>query len=375
MNDVTELRRFVEVHARILGIPQDASRRVLGRIGHDLDGEPGSWAREWTAAGTVEERAGRELSAGRFFNIARFPYVDGPARAEAQELTVTSFDRWRLGQRAGIQRLDLELSGGRVRCWAAGLDPAGSGELPPLLLFSGGIVSVKEQFGPILARAARLGVAAVATEMPGVGENTWRYTADSHRMVSELLDALKGRADVTRSYAVMMSFSGHLALRAALEDKRVRGIVTAGAPVRDFFADPDWRPRIPRVTVDTLAHLTGLEPGSVLGHIADWGLSEAELARLDVPLAYIASERDEIIPPGDRLLLERHVRGLRLLAHDDVHGSPGHVAESRLWSLRSALEMIGGHGPQRAVLGAALALLRGRGRMPVLGGPRNGEGR
>ncbi|MFE5486873.1 alpha/beta hydrolase [Streptomyces sp. NPDC056527] len=371
MNDVQELKQFVEVHGRILGIPGERLRQVLLRIRHDEDGEPGSWAREWTEAGVELERRGREVEAGRHFNIARFPFVDGPARADAQERTVASFNRWRSGDGSGIRRLDLDLSGGRVRAWAAGLDARG-GERPPVLLLSGGIVSVKEQFGPILAKASRLGLAVVATEMPGVGENEQIYAADSHRMVPELLDALADRADVDRTVAVMMSFSGHLALRAALHDKRIRGVVTAGAPIGDFFTDAAWRPGIPRVTVDTLAHLTGGAPDSVLTDLTDWALTPQELAALAVPVSYTVSARDEIIPPGDRLLLERHVRELRLLIHDDVHGSPSHVAESRLWSLRSALETLGGYGPQRTVLGLALSAIRLRERLTGASGPAEG---
>ncbi|MER7519750.1 alpha/beta hydrolase [Streptomyces sp. NPDC126499] len=366
MNDVTELKRFVEVHGRILGIPGGRLAQVLGRIRHDEDGAPGSWAREWTEAGVELERRGREVEAGRHFNIARFPYVDGPARADAQARTVASFDRWRLGG-SGIQRVDLDLSGGRVRCWAAGLAPRG-GERAPVLLLSGGIVSVKEQFGPILAKAGRLGLTVVATEMPGVGENEQRYGADSHRMVSEILDALADRADTDRTVAVMMSFSGHMALKAALHDKRIQGVVTAGAPIGDFFTDTGWRPRVPRVTVDTLAHLTGHGPDTVLPRLADLALTPEELSALQVPVAYTVSARDEIIPPGDRLLLENHVRDLRLLVHDDVHGSPSHVAESRLWSLRSALDALGGYGPQRRFLGLALAALRFRERLTGTGG-------
>jgi esterase FrsA len=171
VNDIAELKQFVEVHGRILGIPRERLRQVLRRIRHDQDGEPGSWAREWTEAGVELERRGRELEAGRHFNIARFPFVDGPARAQAQERNVASFNRWRSGQSSGIRRLDLDLPAGRVRCWAAGLDAKG-GELRPVLLLSGGIVSVKEQFGPILARASRLGVAVVATEMPSATRRT-----------------------------------------------------------------------------------------------------------------------------------------------------------------------------------------------------------
>ncbi|MEV5315668.1 MULTISPECIES: alpha/beta hydrolase [unclassified Streptomyces] len=370
MNDVEELKTFVGVHARLLGIPRERSRTVLGRIVHDKEGEPGSWAREWTAAGIELERRGRESAAGKCFNLARFPYVDGPARAEAQRLSVASFDRWRAGLDAGIRRLELDLEGGRLSCWVAGLARPGT-EPRPVLLLSGGIVSVKEQFGPILARAGRLGVTVVALEMPGVGENTWRYAADSHRMVTQVLDALADRADVSRVCALMLSFSGHLALRAALHDRRIRGVVTAGAPVRDFFTDTGRWPAVPRVTVDTLAALAGVAPDAVGAHLEGWALTPDELAALDVPVAYVVSERDEIIPAGDPQLLREHVRTLRLLVHDDVHGSPSHVAESRLWSLRQALDVLGGRPPQQAVLGAALSVLRARQRVATALARRN----
>ena len=54
---------------------------------------------------------------------------------------------------------------------------------------------------------------------------------------------------------------------------------------------------------------------------------------------------------------------LRLVSHDDVHGSPRHVAQTRLWGAWSLLRMRGGAPVPRAALGAAVTLLRARARL------------
>lgn len=350
MNDVAELKRFVGVHARAQGIPSREYRALLASIEHDEGDGPGSWVRAWTLSGEGLEAEGKLLEASRRYNMARFPYVDGPARKEALDRCVSVFDRWRGGHR--IEPLEVVAGGGRVRCWTSGLSEGGA---RPLLLVMGGIVSIKEQWAPVLLQASRLGMAGVVTEFPGVGENTARYTAESWRMLPELFDALAGRADVSRVYAVALSFSGHLALRAALDDTRIRGVVTVGAPVGAFFADAAWQAGLPGITVDTLAHLAGREPGGLPGGLA---LTARQLAGLEVPVHYMASLRDEIIPAADIELLRRHVRRLRLVENDDVHGSPRHFAETRLWIVRSLLELDGGHRVQRAVLGSLLGARR-----------------
>jgi pimeloyl-ACP methyl ester carboxylesterase len=199
--------------------------------------------------------------------------------------------------------------------------------------------------------------------MPGVGESRLRYGADSWRLLSGVLDALRDRADVTRTYALALSFGGHLALRCAIGDERLRGVVTAGAPVGAFFTDPLWQRRVPRVTVDTLAHLTGTAPGEVFGHIRGWALGGEPLAALRIPVAYLASRRDEIIPQAEVRLLRRHVRELTVMENDDVHGSPRHTAESGLWAVTSVLRMRGVRDPRTFALGVALRLLRARGRL------------
>ncbi|MFJ8017172.1 alpha/beta hydrolase [Streptomyces sp. NPDC096339] len=354
MNDIAELKNFVVAHTASQGLPAEHYDPLLARIRHDEGGTPGSWTYEWSAEAERLAAGGRPLEASVHFNMARFPFVDGPARAAALERCTAAFGQW-AGDFPAIGRLDVELPEGRIRCWTTGLDPD---DPKPLLVMTGGIVSIKEQWAPVLLQLAGLGFAGVVTEMPGVGENTLPYDGDSHRMFSAVLDAVGDRADTARTYLLALSFSGHLALRAALHDDRIRGVVGAGAPLHSFFTDAEWQRTVPRITTDTLAHLARSTPGEVYSLAGAWALDPAELSALDVPVAHVTSLRDEIIPPADARLLRERVRGVRLLAHDDVHGSPSYFAQTRLWTLLSVLRMRGGYGEQRVALTREFARLR-----------------
>ncbi|GAA2637383.1 alpha/beta fold hydrolase [Streptomyces axinellae] len=352
MNDLAELKEFVVVHARGQRITD--YRGLLDRIHTDEGGGPGSWAGEWSAVGRRLIERDMPLEACRYFAMARFPFVDGPARQEAQHACVDAFDQWRSARPAlGIESLEAELPEGRMRCWAAGLDAAAP---RPLLVIMGGIVSVKELWAPVLASVRHLGMSAIVAELPGIGENPLRYGPKSSRMLSGLLDAVADRADVSRTYALALSFSGHLALGCAAEDSRIRGVVTAGAPVSAFFRDREWHRTVPRVTIDALARLRGLDSrdrDDVLGSMGEFALDEAVLEGLRIPVRCVVSGRDEIIPAADPAALRRHVRDVGLLAIDDVHGSPGHTAETRMWCLRALTRMRGLRGPKAAAVGLA----------------------
>lgn len=355
MNDVAELERFVVLHARAQQLPPEQYRAVLDRIGNDEDGKAGSWAVEWSRSAAELRERGDPLAACRHWTMARFPYVDGPARQKALDNAVAAFDAWRTGQ-DGLDRLRVDTPRGELHAWATGLSATPA---RPLLLIMGGIVSTKEQWAPALALVRRLGMAGVVAELPGVGQNTRPYDEDAWRMIPDILDGI-GAAASGKAYMLALSFSGHLALRAAAEDDRLRGLVLAGAPVRDFFTDPDWQRGLPRITRDTLGHLTGTEPEAVAGRVRDWALTDAELASVRVPVACVVSARDEVIPRSDVDLLTRVLPRVRLLEHDDVHGSPDHVAESQLWSVLSVLRMRRAKPLRRAVMRAALFAMRRR---------------
>lgn len=363
MNDIEELKRFVVAHTRAQNIPEARRDAVLSRVTSDREGEPGSWAREWAAEGrALEERS--PLEAAACYNMARFPFVDGPTRQIALDRCVAAVDRWRCTV-PGLERLDVELPRGRVSCWAGGLSET---QPRPLVIVMGGIVSIKEQWAPIAQLAGRLGMAMLVAELPGVGQNTVPYDLRSAAEVFPgLLDAVADRADVRRTYAVALSFSGHLALHWAASDRRLRGLVTVGAPIHHFFRDAGWFAKLPRVTVDTLAHLTARSPAELPEYLHHWALDAASLSDLDIPVYYAVSRHDEIIPPVDPEFLARHLKQSHLVEYDDVHGLPGHTAMMRLWVPRSLLRLDGSRLPQRAVLGLLMGAMRLRrsGRVPV----------
>jgi len=78
-----------------------------------------------------------------------------------------------------------------------------------------------------------------------------------------------------------------------------------------------------------------------------------------VPVAVVTARRDEIIPPGDTALLREAVPDLDLVEHDDVHGAPSHLAETRAWSLLAVQRMRPDAPPQVVeALTAAVAQAR-----------------
>ncbi|MGW7264949.1 alpha/beta fold hydrolase [Streptomyces sp. NPDC054842] len=354
---MAELRASSLPHAYAQGVPADVVHRVLGSLRADAkDAGPGDWTHEWSSLARAAESRGRDLDAVRYYTMARFPYVDGPARQAAQSAAVAAFDRWRTRVR-GISRIDLPFEESGFACWSAGLsrrDPL------PLLLVLGGVTSTKEQWAPLLADADRLGAAVVVTELPGVGENTLTYGTDSTRMLRHLLDLLGQAADASRTCVVGLGFGGHLALRHALEDDRVRGLATAAAPVRDFFTRAARRAPLPRLTALALSHATRTTPDRLPAALADWGLDEERLALLRTPLACASGRDDDIAPPCDVHLLRRTVPHLRLVDSDTLARRPEQAAETGLWLLSQALRMIGTASRVRRAASVRARILRVR---------------
>ncbi|MFD5781810.1 alpha/beta hydrolase [Streptomyces sp. NPDC126933] len=332
MDHLEELKEFARLHARGQGMTAEHATRVLARITNDTTGDPDSWAAVWTAEGRAAATRGDLLDACRHYALARFPYHGDADRLHAQRLCVDTFDQWR-GDQDGIERLEFDHADGTVACWAAGLDRS-----RPLLVVMGGIVSVKEQWAPLLPLLRKLGFAAVVTELPGVGENTVTYGPDSWRTLSFLLDQLADRAQVSDTSMLALSFSGHLALGAAAEDPRIRRVLTVGAPVADFFTDEAWWPRVPGITTDTLRRLTGSKDLTELRHrLAQFALTPEQLRQVRIPVRYVASSRDEIIPDTDQALLRGTLDDVRFKTFDDVHGSPAHLDAMRRWLISQLL--------------------------------------
>jgi esterase FrsA len=362
VNHLDELKEFARLHAKGQGVKSRRLERVLARIDSDEPGAPNAWTRVWSAEAQRLAARGKPLEAARYYALARFPHHGDPERIAAQRGVVESFDAWRTRKAPGIEKLEFTHDDGVVHAWAAGLDTA---QPRPLLIVMGGIVSVKEQWAQLLPRFAKLGYAAVVAELPGVGENTLPYGPDSWQLLGFLLDRLEGRAKDRDVSLLTLSFSGHMALRLAGRDDRIGRILTVGAPVADFFTDDEWWRAVPRITKDTLVTLTGLPDEAALTSSFRqdaWALTPEELRSVRVPVRYVLSSRDEIIPAGERGLLSENLPDVQFMEFDDVHGSPGHLGEMRLWLVLSLLRTSGIEDRRTKALETILGLRAARAR-------------
>ncbi len=369
MSDLRELKEFARLHAKGQGMKSRRLERALARIHNDEPGAPDSWARVWSAEAQRLAARGKPGAACQYYALARFPHHGDADRIAAQRGVVESFDAWRGARGRGIEKLEFTHQDGTVAAWAAGLDAP---RPLPLLVVMGGIVSVKEQWAQLLPRFVKLGFATVVTEMPGVGENTLPYGPDSWRLLGFLLDGLKGRAQEHDVSLLTLSFSGHMALRAAAKDERIGRILTVGAPIARFFTDESWWPRVPRITKDTLVAITG-QPGEAALTAAfrhDWALSAEELRAVRVPVRYVVSSRDEIIPGAEQAFLAEHLSDVGFIEFDDVHGSPAHLGELRLWLLLQLLRTNGIEDRRTKALQTILGLRAARSRRRGTGAAR-----
>jgi esterase FrsA len=357
---LSELKELVQLHARAQGIPGKRCAQILDLIQCDGGANDDAWVNVWSRAAFECEANGDDPGACRYYNLARFPYVNGPDRAAALAKCVVAFERWASTRK--IQRVEFSIGTSRVRAWVKTSFPKSTG----LLLVFGGIVSIKEQWGELLNNADRLGMTVAITEMPGVGENTLPYNSNSWEMLPKLLEELGESSGAKFTYVTAMSFGGHLAIRAALHDMRIKGIVTVGAPISDFFTRADLWPNLPETTIRTLAHIARVKREDLQRHVASFALTDDELLRLKIPVYYVASRRDEIIPRSESLRLSIHVARARIVEFDDVHGAPRHLTEYKIGIVRALLDMQGRARLRRAALGAVQMLFTARRRLAAL---------
>ncbi|QXX95821.1 alpha/beta fold hydrolase [Serratia marcescens] len=323
-----ELKSFVLLHCEAQQLKTQRVQQVLGKITHAEGNEAGSWCAEWCRQAQRQEQLRDWAQAAKLFNMARFPFAENEMQFKAHLACIENFKKSM--NEAGVKLTTLALSGGVFKAYAAGLDRGW-----PVLVVCGGIVSIKEQWQRFLLLAERLRLCVVATEMPGVGENALRYTPQAWTLFPQILDALEGRADTRQCHLMAMSFSGHLALRAAA-DARIRGITTVGAPIASFFRQYS-NATVPEVTRRTLSHLTGLTQESLFIQIRDWQIDANAMPRLTIPVHYLQSEHDEIIPLSESHALNEIAADARVYRLPDVHGSPNNMHLVAPWALASIL--------------------------------------
>src|SRR5207244_5776431 len=106
---------------------------------------------------------------------------------------------------------------------------------PPVVILVPGLDSVKEELYAIENEFLRRGMATLAVDGPGQGENAPRFPirADWASVITPLLDHLRSRElglDPERIGLVGISMGGIYGPRAAATEKRLRAIVALAGP-------------------------------------------------------------------------------------------------------------------------------------------------
>ncbi|MBE5102259.1 alpha/beta fold hydrolase [Priestia aryabhattai] len=317
-NYLQELKQFVELHIKSQSLNLVKPVEVLERISSPKGKGEGTWAFEWLQAGNeVFEK--NVLEAIQCYNFARFPYVNDETQQEAYEKLISSFDSYL--SITNIKKERLSFNGGTFNVYTSSLNPK-----KPLLLVMGGIVSIKEQWFKFLEVGPKLNFSVIVAEFPKVGENSLPFQANSFEIIQNILNYFEDEVDVDHTYYVGMSFGGQLGIQCAVKDSRIKGIVTVGAPLYEFYhlTNKEWN-GLPLVTKKTLSHVCELKESELRNSLVDLSIDKNDLNKLDIPITYVFSLKDEIIPAAELEFIKKYIRNLDLVTFEDVHGSPNHM--------------------------------------------------
>jgi esterase FrsA len=348
-----ELKYLVELHCRAQGISVRAARKIMTEIDDAQGPSKNSWPNRWIAAGDLAVQRGDILTATKFYNLGRFPFIDSHERQIAHRRCIDSFLEWQRACNLGVVVLRLTMG---ARSFKAYVRRSGVTRAPAIVVI-GGIVSIKEQWGSLFHLWARFGVDVIVTEAPGVGENELAWDSNASSMITTLLDAVGVTEDSGGCFIVAMSFGGTLALRAAAVDPRIRGVSTVGAPIAGFFTNERWWSKVPETTRRTLGRILDVNDSvSTFQAMAELGLRPDEIERIRSPIWYVKSNQDEIIPPDEIEPLLNSGRKLHVLMTNDVHGSPNWAAAVRVFIGYSILHTLMPKSVHGLFLRAALSV-------------------
>lgn len=333
MTYLDELKEFSKLHAIAQDMPQDEFTRVLRRIERADGSGRGEWTYELSQVALSREERGDTRGAFEYYNLARFPFPRTAEMNAAHNSVVRLFDRFVQEGDVNIQKRVCHIKEASLAYYVHIGQPTGN-----VIFVCGGIVSIKEQWKALLKLGQKLKITVILAEMPGVGENTLKLNADSSSFISSILDDLSRDHPVQRAHCLTFSFSGTLAFRQVQVDKRIAAITTVGAPLSSFFLDKKCFQHSPEITRSTLLHGTGTEGEEFIKTMEGLALTPEDMQHITIPIYYVVSLRDEIIPLSDPKWLKTFVPHAKMIAFNDTHAAPSHFSEVRAFVLSSIMK-------------------------------------
>jgi len=326
MDNLTELKQFVKLHARAQKINKSLLDRILKCIKNISDPGPEGWAYEFTKIGDHFYKNKYYLKSMVLYNLAKFPYIDNADRLLASQKSIEAFEQYKQQKKLTCETGYYRYNHQSIPFYFYQSTHYNS----PLLIVIGGIISTKEQWTNFLIIAQKLDITTVILEMPGVGENNLHHDNNSFKLFAPVIEKMAPLADITNIHIIAMSFGGNLALKYAVEDDRIKSIFTVGAPVHAFYRDKAFFSTLPFVTKITLSVLYQVHVEDLFSALKKNSISIEDLKKLKSTLYYISSLRDEIIPAAEKKILQDNIASLQWVEFDDVHGSPGHLRDIKL---------------------------------------------
>lgn len=303
------------------------------------------WAPAWQRVGDVhlglaEEaaRAGRMVSAAEAwqraawcYHLGKFLWFEDPAlHRRLSELTVSTYAKAHPHLDPPAERVEAPFEGtvipGILR------RPRASGK-PPLVLLVPGLDSVKEELHAIENDFLRRGMATLAVDGPGQGENAPRFPIrpDWAGVVGPLLDGLRGRKDIDLDKVGLMGISmgGIYGPRAAASEKRLRAVIALAGP---YDLSECW------------AALNPLTRGGYVFYTKSRDEQEAfqkskmltlrgVLDKVTCPLLVIHGKLDRLFPPEQAERIAREAPRATLLMYPDGN----HVCNNIAYKYRPAM--------------------------------------
>lgn len=248
-------------------------------------------------------------------------------------------------------RLELDEPGGRVEISVVRMRPdaRAPGAVPAVALLHGvppaaGVSGAPLEVGSRIA--GEMGWDVALPDLRGCGDSRGDFSLGGWcRDIAAIVDLLAADDDVDGVWLAGTSVGGSLALLAAVDDDRVRGVATLGAPA-DFV---DWVGN-PRRFLDEVRRL-GLVSGRTVA-VEEWlrefrDLAPVEAARrlADRALLVVHGSDDDRVPAMDgRILADAHgTADLRIVhgAHHDLDRDPRALALLLGWLDRQSRRTAG----------------------------------
>ena len=174
------------------------------------------------------------LRAGLLYHFAQlFTRPEDPRRIEGQQKRVAYYRQACPYLEPAVERVEVPFGGLRLPAYFRRLRGTAA---PPIVLMIPGANSVKEELHNWGWEFVKRGLATLAFDGPGQGELAVRHGGPPlrletyHHVVSAVIDYVESNLEVNPKYLAVwgQSTGGHLAMRAATQDSRIKAAVSLG---------------------------------------------------------------------------------------------------------------------------------------------------